>query len=103
MRGRRWATPRRLPARGPWFEDRETGATMQRAGCMALSEAIFASTVGSLVAGVLFAIANIELQHTRERQAAGITTAQAKGVYQGRAKGPPGLNPAGLPNCATRA
>jgi DNA invertase Pin-like site-specific DNA recombinase len=44
-------------------------------------------TVGHLVAGVLFAIAEIELQHTRERQAAGITAARANGVYRGRAKG----------------
>lgn len=88
MRGRRWATPRRLPARGPWFEDRKTGVTMQCAGFMALSKAIFAGTVGSLVADVLCAIADIELQHTRERRAAEITTAQAKGVYQGRAKAP---------------
>jgi DNA invertase Pin-like site-specific DNA recombinase len=44
-------------------------------------------TVGHLVAGVLFAIAEIELQHTRERQAAGITAAKVKGIYTGRAKG----------------
>ena len=44
-------------------------------------------TVGHLVAGVLFAIAEIELQHTRERQAAGIRAAKAKGIYTGRAKG----------------
>src|ERR671915_331511 len=37
-------------------------------------------TVGHLVAGVLFAIAEIELQHVRERQAAGITAAKANGV-----------------------
>lgn len=53
---------------------------MQCAGFMALSKAIFAGTVGSLVADVLGAIADIELQHTRERRAAEITTAQAKGV-----------------------
>ena len=45
-------------------------------------------TVGHLVAGVLFAMAEIELQHTRERQAAGITAAKVKGVYRGgRTKG----------------
>jgi DNA invertase Pin-like site-specific DNA recombinase len=33
------------------------------------------------------AIAEIELQHTRERQAAGITAAKVKGIYTGRAKG----------------
>jgi DNA invertase Pin-like site-specific DNA recombinase len=115
-----------------WFEDKETGATLQRPGLLALKEAIFAGTVktvvvwkldrlarsmregintltawcdsgvrvvsvtqqidlsgtvGHLVAGVLFAIADIELQHTRERQAAGIIAAKAKGIYTGRAKG----------------
>jgi DNA invertase Pin-like site-specific DNA recombinase len=115
-----------------WFEDKETGATLQRPGLLALKEAIFAGTVktvvvwkldrlarsmregintltawcesgvrvvsvtqqidlsgtvGHLVAGVLFAIAEIELQHTRERQALGITDAKAKGIYKGRAKG----------------
>jgi len=70
-----------------WFEDKETGATLQRPGLLALKEAIFAGTVGHLVAGVLFAIAEIELQHTRERQAAGITVAKVKGIYTGRAKG----------------
>jgi DNA invertase Pin-like site-specific DNA recombinase len=44
-------------------------------------------TVGHLVTGVLFSIAEIELQNTRECQAAGIATAKAKGVYKGRAKG----------------
>ena len=44
-------------------------------------------TIGHLVASVLFAIAEIELQHTRERQAAGIATAKEKGVYTGRKKG----------------
>ena len=44
-------------------------------------------TVGHLVAGVLFAVAQIELEHTRERQAAGIAVAKSKGVYTGRKKG----------------
>jgi DNA invertase Pin-like site-specific DNA recombinase len=114
-----------------WFEDRETGATMQRPGLIALKEAIFvgrvktvvvwkldrlarsmreginiltawcesgvrvvsvtqqidlSGTVGHLVAGVLFAIAEIELQYTRERQAAGIAAAKKRGVYKGREK-----------------
>jgi DNA invertase Pin-like site-specific DNA recombinase len=43
-------------------------------------------TVGHLVASVLFAIAEIELQHTKDQQAAGITAAKVKGVYRGRAK-----------------
>ena len=115
-----------------WFEDTETGAHMSRAGFTALSEAIFAGTVktvvvwkldriarsmregintlsqwceagvrivsvtqqidlsgtvGHLVAGVLFAIGEIELQYVRERQAAGIALAKQRGVYKGRKKG----------------
>jgi DNA invertase Pin-like site-specific DNA recombinase len=46
-----------------------------------------AGTVGHLVAGVLFAIAEIELQHVRERQAAGISLAKQRGVYKGRKRG----------------
>ena len=41
-------------------------------------------TIGHLVAGVLFAVAEMELQHMRERQAAGIAAAKAKGIYKGR-------------------
>jgi DNA invertase Pin-like site-specific DNA recombinase len=44
-------------------------------------------TVGHLVAGVLFAIAEIELQHVKERQAAGIAAARQRGVYKGRKPG----------------
>ena len=44
-------------------------------------------TVGHLVAGVLFAIAEIELQHVRERQRAGISLAKQRGVYKGRKRG----------------
>jgi DNA invertase Pin-like site-specific DNA recombinase len=44
-------------------------------------------TVGHLVAGVLFAIAEIELQHVKERQTAGIATARQRGVYRGRKPG----------------
>jgi DNA invertase Pin-like site-specific DNA recombinase len=50
-------------------------------------------TVGHLVAGVLFAIAEIELQHTRERQAAGIAAARKKGVSRGCAKGATKVKP----------
>lgn len=39
-------------------------------------------TVGHLVARVLFAIAEIELQNTKERQAAGIAAAKKRGVYK---------------------
>jgi DNA invertase Pin-like site-specific DNA recombinase len=44
-------------------------------------------TVGHLVAGVLFAIAEIELQHVKERQAVGIALAKQRGVYKGRKPG----------------
>jgi DNA invertase Pin-like site-specific DNA recombinase len=44
-------------------------------------------TVGRMVAGVLFAIAEIELQHIRERQAVGIAIAKKKGIYIGRMLG----------------
>jgi DNA invertase Pin-like site-specific DNA recombinase len=130
---RRWLTAHgHDPDSLQWFEDRETGATMQRPGLIALKEAIFAGrvktvvvwkldrlarsmreginiltawchggvrvvsvtqqidlsgTVGHLVAGVLFAIAEIELQNTKERQAAGIAAAKKRGVYRGRARG----------------
>lgn len=44
-------------------------------------------TVGHLVAGVLFGIAEIELGHIKERQAAGIAVAKEKGTYIGRKTG----------------
>ena len=44
-------------------------------------------TVGQMVAGVLFGIAQIEHQHIKERQAAGIAVAKEKGIYTGRKKG----------------
>jgi DNA invertase Pin-like site-specific DNA recombinase len=44
-------------------------------------------TVGRLVAGVLFAVAEIELENTKERQAAGIAVAKEKGIYTGRKQG----------------
>ena len=115
-----------------WFEDQETGRSLQRPAFQQLQQAVFngetttivvwkldrlarsmrdginiltdwcerdvrvisitqqidlSGTIGHLVAGVLFAIAEIELQHTKERQAAGIAVAKAKGVYTGRKKG----------------
>ena len=36
---------------------------------------------------VLFGLAEIELQHTKERQAAGIKVAKKKGIYAGRQAG----------------
>ncbi len=44
-------------------------------------------TVGHLIASLLFGIAEMELAHTKERQAAGIAVAKTKGVYTGRMKG----------------
>jgi DNA invertase Pin-like site-specific DNA recombinase len=43
--------------------------------------------VGRLVAGVLFGLAEIEQEYRRERQAAGIAVAKARGFYPGRHKG----------------
>ncbi len=42
---------------------------------------------GHVVASLLFSIAEIELQHAKECQAAGIILAKQKGVYTGRKKG----------------
>lgn len=115
-----------------WFEDIETGSTLDRRGLIALNEAVFSGKVktivvwkldriarsmkdgintlslwcesgvrvvsitqqidlsgkvGHLVAGVLFGIAEIEHQHIRERQAAGISAAKKRGVYVGRKAG----------------
>ena len=43
--------------------------------------------VGHLIASLLFGIAEIELQHAKERQAAGIALAKQRGVYTGRQPG----------------
>jgi DNA invertase Pin-like site-specific DNA recombinase len=43
--------------------------------------------VGHLIASLLFGMAEIEHQHIKERQAAGIAVAKKKGIYQGRQKG----------------
>jgi DNA invertase Pin-like site-specific DNA recombinase len=43
--------------------------------------------VGRMVASVLFGLAEIEWEYRRERQAAGIAVAKARGVYRGRCKG----------------
>ena len=40
--------------------------------------------VGHLIASLLFGIAEIELQHVKERQAIGIALAKKNGVYTGR-------------------
>jgi DNA invertase Pin-like site-specific DNA recombinase len=43
--------------------------------------------IGHMIVSLLFGIAEIELQHTRERQAAGIALAKKRGVYTGRRPG----------------
>jgi DNA invertase Pin-like site-specific DNA recombinase len=43
--------------------------------------------VGHLIASLLFGIAEIELQHVKERQAIGIAVARKRGVYTGRRSG----------------
>lgn len=122
-----------------WYEDKETGKTLQRPGFQALQAAIFrgevktvvvwkldrlarslhegvnvlaewcqrdvrvvavtqqidlSGTVGHLIASLLFGLAEIELQHLRERQAAGIALAKTKGVYKGRQKATTKAQPA---------
>jgi DNA invertase Pin-like site-specific DNA recombinase len=43
--------------------------------------------VGHMIASLLFGIAEIELQHAKERQAIGIALAKKRGVYTGRRSG----------------
>ena len=47
----------------------------------------FAGTTGKLIASVLFAVAEMEQQTRRERQAAGIAAAKEEGKYRGRQSG----------------
>ena len=53
----------------------------------------FSGTVGKMIASILFAIAEIEQETRRERQAAGIAVAKERGVYKGRQ---PGARKAGV-------
>lgn len=46
-----------------------------------------AGATGRLIAGVLFAVAEMELEAMKERQAAGIAVAKSNGVYKGRKRG----------------
>jgi DNA invertase Pin-like site-specific DNA recombinase len=50
--------------------------------------------LGHMIAGVLFGIAEIELRHAKERQAAGIAVAKQRGAYTGRRKGTTRAEPA---------
>lgn len=47
----------------------------------------FSGTVGKMIASILFAVAEMEQETRRERQAAGIEVAKERGVYKGRKKG----------------
>jgi DNA invertase Pin-like site-specific DNA recombinase len=47
----------------------------------------FNGATGKLIASVLFAVAEMEQETRRERQAAGISAAKERGVYTGRQKG----------------
>ena len=47
----------------------------------------FNGAAGKLIASVLFAVAEMEQETRRERQAAGIAVAKERGVYRGRQKG----------------
>ncbi|QDU75972.1 DNA-invertase hin [Bremerella volcania] len=54
----------------------------------------FSAATGKLVASVLFAVAEMEQETRRERQAAGIFAAKERGVYQGRKPGTTKAKPA---------
>jgi DNA invertase Pin-like site-specific DNA recombinase len=57
--------------------------------------------VGHLIASLLFGIAEMELQHSKERQAIGIALARKHGLYTGRrSEGTPPLISEGHRNCA---
>ena len=47
----------------------------------------FNGAVGKLIAAVLFAVAQMEQETRRERQAVGIAAAKERGIYKGRKKG----------------
>ncbi|WP_404309385.1 recombinase family protein [Neorhodopirellula lusitana] len=54
----------------------------------------FSGTVGKMIAGLLFGIAEMEQETRRERQAAGIKVAKKAGKYKGRKPGSVKANPA---------
>lgn len=53
-----------------------------------------AGATGRLIAGVLFAVAEMELETMKERQRVGIEAAKERGVYQGRKPGTTKAKPA---------
>ena len=63
----------------------------------------FAGPAGKMIASVLFAVAEMEQQTRRERQAAGIAVAKRNGVYQGRKAGSLKADAARLLRCEARA
>ncbi len=124
----------RDPKEVKWYEDKETGKTLDRPALEELQRAVFngevktvvvwkldrlsrrqrdginlladwcdrgvrvvsvtqqldlSGPVGRIVAGILFGVAEMELENVRERQAAGIAAAKARGVYErhGRKRG----------------
>ncbi len=57
-------------------------------GVVAVTQQIdLSGPVGRMVASVLFGLAELEGEYRRERQAAGMAAAKARGVYRGRRKG----------------
>lgn len=54
----------------------------------------FAGPAGKMIAAVLFAIAEMEQQNRRERQAVGIAIARKEGKYRGRVPGSTQADPA---------
>lgn len=62
----------------------------------------FAGSTGQLVAATLFAVAQMEQETRRERQAAGIAAAKERGVYRGRREGSLKADPARVTELRTR-
>lgn len=130
---KRWLTSHgHKPKAVTWFEDKETGKSLNRPAFKKLEAGVFSGEVktvvvwkldriarsirdgvnviadwcergvrvvsvtqqidlsgsaGRMMASLLFGIAEIELEHARERQAAGIAQAKKRGAYRGRKKG----------------
>lgn len=53
----------------------------------------FSGAIGKLIAAVLLGVAEMEQETRRERQAAGIAVAKAKGIYKGRKVGSVAVDP----------
>lgn len=75
------------PGNVAWYVDKESGDTLKRDGFEQLQQIDFSGTVGQMIASVLFAVAQMEQETRRERQAAGIAVAKEKGLYKGRKPG----------------